>query len=407
VTAGHAGLGSEGMRQSVDIFISGGGIAGLSAAAALGQAGFSVCLADPMPPAAAEADDGSDMRTTAYLRPSVDLLDRVGIWSAVKDKATRLDVLQVIDSVGTPPVETERRAFRADDLGEDGPFGWNLPNWLTRKVLTDLVSDLDGVTIRLGVGFRSMIVRDREALVTLTDGTQLAAQLVVGADGRSSPVRTAAGIGASVTRYGQKALAFAVTHEAPHEFVSTEIYNQGGAFTTVPAPDRDGQPSCAVVWMADGAEADRRMGLPADALSLEATERSLGELGALQVVSPVRAWPVITQVADALTARRVALIAEAAHVLPPIGAQGLNTSLADVAALVEACAMPLGSEGMLSEYSGARSRDVKLRAGVIDLFNRVCKTDAAPVNALRRLGLRVVHDATPVRRAVMRAGLGG
>ncbi|MEM9342870.1 MAG: FAD-dependent monooxygenase [Pseudomonadota bacterium] len=390
----------------MDIFISGGGIAGLTAAAALGQAGFSVYLADPMLPVAAEGDDGSDMRTTAYLRPSVDLLERIGIWSALRDEATPLDVLQVIDTVGQPPVETERRAFRADDLG-DGPFGWNLPNWLTRKVLSRLVAEMDGVTVRLGTGFRSMLVREREALVTLTDGTQVAARLVVGADGRMSPVRHAANVGVSVNRYGQKALAFAVTHEVPHGFVSTEIYNQGGAFTTVPAPDRNGQPSSAIVWMADGAEADRRMGLSPEALAEEATERSLGELGAMTVVSPVRAWPVVTQVADRLTARRVALIAEAAHVLPPIGAQGLNTSLSDVAALVAAAEHPLGEDKMLKAYSDARASDVRLRAGVIDLFNRVCKTDAAPVNALRRLGLRVVHDATPVRRAVMRAGLGG
>ncbi len=89
--------------------------------------------------------------------------------------------------------------------------------------------------------------------MTLTDGARLSARLVIGADGRDSPVREAAGIGVRTTRYGQKALAFAVTHPEPHDNVSTEIYNRGGAFTLVPLPDHDGRPSSAVVWMDDGA----------------------------------------------------------------------------------------------------------------------------------------------------------
>ena len=395
------------MTEEVDIFVSGAGIAGLVAAAAFGRAGFSVVVADPMPPVADADTDGSDLRSTAYLRPGRDLIADAGLWEALAPHATPLEVLRVVDTTGWPPEVKGSRDFRADDLG-DGPFGWNLPNWLTRKVLSEILSATPGVELRLGTGFRSMLAREREVLVTLTDGARLSAGLAIGADGRNSPVREAAGLHARTTRYGQKALALAVTHPEPHGNVSTEIYNSGGAFTLVPGQDHGGLPSSSVVWMNDGPRAAELMAMDDADLNAAMTERSCGVLGPLTLASPRRVWPVVTQVADRLTARRVALVAEAAHVLPPIGAQGLNTSLRDVAALLESAtgADSLGSPEMLARYDRARAGDVHLRSLAIDLFNRVCKSDVGPVQAMRLAGLKAVHDIAPLRRAVMRAGLG-
>ncbi len=396
------------MTENVDIFVSGGGIAGLVAAAAFGQAGFSVCLADPAPPPTSMEAEGSDLRSTAYLQPARDLMDAAALWPALEAAATPLEVLRVIDTAGWPPVEQTRREFRADDLSAR-PFGWNLPNWLTRKTLAEAIETTPNVTLRLGTGFKSLLARESEALVSLTDGTRLRARLVIGADGRASPVRAAAGIGHRRTTYGQTAFALAVTHPTPHDNVSTEIYNQGGAFTLVPMPDHARSPCSAVVWMNDAPEAHRLATLEAAEFDAHMTTRSLGILGPLTTVSPRRPWPVITQTADRLTARRTAILAEAAHVLPPIGAQGLNTSLQDVAALVAlAAADPsnLGSRNMLDAYARQRTTDIHLRAHAIDLFNRVCKSDAPPVQALRTAGLKAVHDIKPLGDAVMRAGLG-
>lgn len=396
------------MTERVDVFISGAGIAGLVAAAAFGRAGFSVVVVDPMPPAQAAESEGSDLRSTAYLQPARDLVEKAGLWGSLADRATPLEVLRVIDSAGWPPEERARRDFRAADLG-DRPFGWNLLNWMTRKTLSEAIAGLDGVDLRLGTGFRSMLTRRSEALVTLTDGGRLSARLVIGADGRASPVREAAGIGAHVIRYGQKALAFSVTHDAPHRNVSTEIYNRGGAFTLVPMPDHEGRPASAVVWMNAGPKAVELLEMDAAAFAAEMTARSLGVLGALRPASPRRIWPVVTQTADALTAERTALVAEAAHVLPPIGAQGLNTSLQDVAALLalaEEAPEELGGRAMLDAYERARAGDIRTRARAVDLFNRVCRSGAAPVQALRLAGLRLVHDIPPLRRTVMQAGLG-
>lgn len=394
--------------ERTDIFISGGGIAGLIAAAGFGQAGFSVVLADPMPPATAADEDGSDLRSTAYLRPAQALIDRSGLWAELAPHATPLDILEAVDSVGWPPEIRERRAFRSEETGAS-PFGWNILNWRARKVLSDCIAELPGVDLRLGTGFRALVQRETEALVTLSDGARLRARLAIAADGRASPLREAAGIGTDVTRYGQKALAFTTTHELPHENISTEIYNTGGAFTLVPMPDVDGRPASAVVWMNDDTEARVLMELEQPAFEEMMTLRSCGVRGALSLASPRRTWPVVTQKARALTAQRVAIIAEAAHVLPPIGAQGLNTSLQDVAALLrlaETDPHRLGDASMLDRYGRERARDIAARAHAIDLFNRVCKSAIGPVQDLRLAGLRTVHGIAPLRRAVMRAGLG-
>lgn len=396
-------------RERTDIFISGGGIAGLAAGISLARLGLSVTLADPAPPPEDGTDDAADLRSTAFLAPARALLEEAGLWERLADRATPLEVLRVIDCAGHPLAPVTERAFRSEDLGEPA-FGWNLPNWLTRKVLTEAAAETPGLTLKLGAGFAKLLSREAEALVTLTDGTRLTARLAIAADGRASPLREAAGIGVSVARYGQKALAFAVTHEVAHGNVSTELYHEGGAFVLVPLPDHEGRPASAVVWMQAGPEALRLAALDDAAFGRAATERSAGVLGALTPVTPRRVWPVVTQRAERLTAERVALIAEAAHVLPPIGAQGLNTSLHDVRALIDlARERPegIGDRMFLERYTKAREADIRARATVIDLYNRLCRSDAPAVQALRSAGLTLVHDLPPVRKGIMRAGMGG
>lgn len=393
-------------RQDTDIFISGAGIAGLTAAIGLARGGFPVTLADPSPPPD-EDDESSDLRSTAFLQPARALLESAGLWDQLAPFATPLETLRVIDCSGEPPQIKTERAFQSTDLDEVA-FGWNLPNWLTRKVLTKAAGQIPNLDLRLGTGFAKLLTREREALISLDDGTSLRARLAIAADGRTSPLREAAGIACDITRYGQKALAFAVRHDVPHDNVSIELYHAGGAFVLVPLPDTDG-PTSAVVWMHDGPEIARLAALDDAAFARAVTERSAHVLGDLRPVTARRVWPVVTQRAQQLTSERVALIAEAAHVLPPIGAQGLNTSLHDVAVLIDQAKSDpngLGTQRFLDAFARARSRDILARTRIIDMYNRVCRSDAPPLQELRSLGLRLVHDVKPLRAQVMRAGLG-
>jgi 2-octaprenyl-6-methoxyphenol hydroxylase len=267
---------------------------------------------------------------------------------------------------------------------------------------------------RPGTGTAQVLTRAEEARVTLSDGTRLRARLIVAADGRNSPVREAAGIGVRTLRYGQKALAFAVTHPIPHENVSTEIHRSGGPFTLVPLPDWTGEdgiarPSSAVVWMERGPEIRRLMSLDTSDFEAEMTQRSAHLFGPLKLVSQVTVWPIISQVADSMEAERTALIAEAAHVVPPIGAQGLNMSLADLRTLLdlaEAHREDPGARPLLRRYARARHAEVMARVTGIDALNRASMVEAQGLRDMRMRALDAIYRVAPVRRILMQTGLG-
>ena len=394
------------MRTTTDILISGGGVAGLTAAAAFGSAGFSVLCIEPTPPVTDATAPGADLRTTAFLTPSIAVLQAAGLWQGLAPQAAALQVMRIVDAGGALQEPRQVKDFDASEVS-DQPFGWNLPNWLLRREMLARFAELPNVTLRTGVSTSALVTREDEALVTLSDGAQIAAKLVIAADGRDSTMRKAAGIGVKTFRYGQKALTFAVTHLVPHQNVSTEIHRSGGPFTLVPLPDVDGKPASAVVWMERGPEAQRLFALPQSQFEDEINARSCLILGPLKLASKRMVWPMIAQLAQSMAGQRVALMAEAAHVVPPIGAQGLNMSLADLACLLDlAQTQPLGSAQMLQTYPRRRHAEVTARVLGIDALNRASMAQAPVLRDLRAAGLNLLHGIAPLRRSLMRAGLG-
>lgn len=394
--------------MDADIIISGGGVAGLSAAAIFGKAGFRVICVDPAPPVTERDVEGSDLRTTAFLQPAQSLLDEAGLWARLAPHAEPLQVMRIVDAGGEVSEPRIIKEFDAGDISEK-PFGWNLPNWLLRREMVAHLEGLETVEFRPGTGVSSLFTREAEARVGLSDGSKLRCRLVIAADGRNSPVREAAGVSVKTTRYGQKALAFAVTHPIPHEHVSTEIHRSGGPFTLVPLPDYDGRPSSAIVWMEEGPEAMRLKDLPEAEFEAAMNERSCLLFGPLKLASRRTVWPIISQVAERMYAERVALVAEAAHVVPPIGAQGLNMSLGDMRVLLElAQAAPerLGDRAMLETYHRRRHGEVKLRVTGIDVLNRASMVHAQPLRDVRAMGLNAIYSLAPVRKTLMQIGLG-
>ena len=391
-----------------DIIISGGGIAGLTAAAAFGTAGFDVLCVDPAPPVTTRDAEGSDLRTTAFLQPARDFLDAAGLWERLAPHAMPLETMRIIDAGGADPVARVSRDFESADIS-DLPFGWNLPNWLLRREMAARLDEMETVTFLPGVAAKGLFTRTAEARVSLSNGETRSARLVIAADGRNSPIREAAGIQVKTTRFGQKALAFAVTHPIPHGNVSTEIHRTGGPFTLVPLPDYDGRPSSAVVWMEEGPNAAALMEMEIPAFEAAMSERSTYLLGPLTLASRRTLWPIIAQHAETLYGERLALVAEAAHVVPPIGAQGLNMSLKDLSALLDlATSRPdtLGDADMLSAYHRARIMDIRARVAGITMLNRTSMQSAQPLRDLRAAGITALHGVAPVRRALMQLGLG-
>ncbi|SLN50690.1 2-octaprenyl-3-methyl-6-methoxy-1,4-benzoquinol hydroxylase [Roseovarius albus] len=392
----------------IDILIAGGGVAGLTAAILFGNAGFSVICVDPAPPVTERNAQGSDLRTTAFLQPAQQTLEDAGLWARLAPFAADLQIMRIVDAGGVEPAPRVIKEFDASDIS-DLPFGWNLPNWLLRREMLTHIDGLSNVTFQPGVGVTSLFTRTSEARVGLTNGNRIRCQLAIAADGRNSTLRQAAGIDVKTTRYGQKALAFTVTHPTPHEHVSTEIHRSGGPFTLVPLPDFEGLPCSAIVWMEDGAEAQRLAALPEAEFEAAMNERSCLLYGPLKLVSRRTVWPIISQQAKSLCGERLALVAEAAHVVPPIGAQGLNMSLADMRALLDlAQAAPdcLGDAQMLEQYHRQRHTDIATRVAGIDLLNRASQMHAQPLRDLRAMGLNAIYGMAPVRKALMQMGLG-
>ena len=392
-------------RETTDILISGGGVAGLTAAAAFGTAGFHVICVDPTAPVTDANDADADLRTTAFLQPAVAVLQAAGLWHRLAPHAAALQIMRIIDAGGLANEARHIKDFDAAEIS-DQPFGWNLPNWLLRREILARLADLPNVSFRPGIATTALLTRTSEARVTLSDGSQIAAKLAIAADGRNSTLRDALNIPVKTLRYGQKALSFAVTHPVPHQNISTEIHRSGGPFTLVPLPDRTGKPCSAVVWMESGPEVQRLAALPTPEFEAAITGRSCHILGPLTLATRLTQWPIITQIAARMSGERTALMAEAAHVLPPIGAQGLNTSLADLACLLDLAQTDLGGEKMLDTYHRRRHPDVQARVLGIDALNRAAMLGMPPLRDLRATALNALYAMKPVRQTLMKAGLG-
>jgi 2-octaprenyl-6-methoxyphenol hydroxylase len=395
-------------RISTDILISGGGLAGLTAACAFGTAGFDVICVDPNTPVTEPEDPAADLRTTAFLQPARGTLISAGIWPLLASHATPLQIMRIADAGSKDGRIRLIADFDAAEISHE-PFGWNLPNWLLRRETLNRLGALPNVRFLPGVAAGHITPRLSEALVALSDGSRLACKLLIAADGRDSPARKDLGIGAKTWRYGQKALVFSVSHPRPHLNVSTEIHRSGGPFTLVPLPDLDGRHHSSVVWMETGARAVELAQMDVAAFTGALNARACDVLGPLTLVGRRMIWPMISRLAARLSGPRTALVAEAAHVIPPIGAQGLNMSLTDIQTLLDlARDAPdqFGDRPMLDRYHTQRWPDVKARVTGVDLLNRAAMTNSPGLMALRLKGLQTLHGVALIRKTLMRAGLG-
>jgi len=398
-------------RIETDILVAGGGVAGLCATAAFAAAGFDTICVDPVPPVTDINAAGADLRSTAFLLPSVALLKQSGLWQRLDKYAAPLRIMRIVDSGGENHGIREQANFDAHDIDREA-FGYNLPNWLLRREMVAHVTELPTARLESPVKVNRITPRTNEALVNLSDGRQVCAKMVVAADGRNSLIREQLGIDIKSWRYGQKALVFNVRCEYPHENVSTEIHRSGGPFTLVPLPDQDGVHHCAVVWMDTGANADSLQKMPEAEFNAALNLRACGVVGKLELASKRILWPIIAQRASYLYGPRTALLAEAAHVIPPIGAQGLNMSLADLATLVRLtteardAGKDFGAPEVLKEYHSTRWPDMAARIKGVDVLNRAAMAESQNLRDLRRTGLKMLYGLDPLRKAAMKAGLG-
>ena len=392
------------MRQC-DIIVAGGGLAGLTAAAAFGKRGFDVvCCGQDESKGTADKDN----RVTAFLGPSCSVLGDAGLWDLIEGDATPLSVMCVADIPQDSAAALRAHAFRSEMINEHG-FGYAVPNRRLAAALEQSLAAAPNVDLQRGNGVRCALPRLSDAVVTLEDGSRIRARLVVAADGRESVLRSQAGIGVRRFGLGQKALSFDVIHDRPHDNVTLEIHESGGPFTLVPIADIDGLPASSAVWMETGIRAEQLAGMGDAEFNQAMNDRSRGLRGRLSLAGQRRLWPVNCQLAVRFAADRLALIGEAAHAVPPIGAQGLNMTLADIAALLEFAGdnrSRLGANAMLRQFDRTRRPQAAVRAAGVMALNFASFASPALIRNLRRRGLAGIESAPAIRRRLMRMGMG-
>lgn len=380
-----------------DVVVVGGGPSGRIAAIGLAQLGLSVALVAPLA-------GGQDGRTTALWQQSISFLKRIGVWDDLAQSTAPLAKMRMVDDTGGL-IRAPEVVFDSSDL-ELEEFGFNILNDRLNAVLEEKCSAEATLTV-----FPEQAVSVETApgsiLVETASGSRIRARLAIAADGRKSMLRDAAGIDVKTWAYPQVAVVLNIEHRLPHNSISTEFHTPTGPFTLVPLPGN--MSSIVCVESEDGAE--RLCAMKTAELEMELERRAHSILGSFKLASDVKSFPLSGMSASRLIGDRIALIGEAAHVFPPIGAQGLNLSLRDIidlTSVVEAACrrnVDPGDRSILEHYETKRRRDITTRTNAVDILNRSLLTPFLPVQAARGLGMYVVDKVAPLKRFLMREGM--
>ncbi len=384
------------MAKFFDVAVIGAGPSGLLTGLCLAELGFEVALLGPSAAAA-------DRRTAALFHGSIALLKRIGAWADIAGSAEPLEAIRLVDATGAL-VRAPEVLFQAREIGQPA-FGYNVPNTALTVSLERLAATRLTRVVASVATFE--FASDGVRLIT-ENGQQIECRLVAAADGRMSPARTAADINVRRWQYEQSAIVCGISHSRSHKRISTEFHKRCGPLTIVPGPGK----TASVVWVETPPEAARIVAL-VDAEFADELSRQLGGLlGTIAATTPRGLFPLSGQTADQLGRNRVALIGEAAHVIPPIGAQGLNLSFRDAAMLAEIAAEArgrgedFGDDATLAKYDAARKPDVTSRAWTVDLLNRSLLSTFSTVHWMRGAGLFALSTIGPLRHHLMREGMG-
>lgn len=394
--------------MKTEVLIIGGGVAGLAMALTLGKREISVTLIE-----------GFDLhnakpplhfgRTAALMGSSLDLLKELALWDRLKDITAPLKQMRIIDD-GNPKIDPVIIDFKAEEIGAE-MFGHNVPNMMLQTILLEAVKSCGSIKMICPDKLQSFESTPSHIIATLESGKEISASLLIGADGKKSKTRDLANIQFKENKYGQNAITCLFHHSKPHENISTEHHRAGGPFTTVPMPDDKGRHCSSLVWVEKTEEADKFIALDKTSFEHAIQKRSREALGEITLASNPESFPLSGVLAERFTAPRLALIAEAAHAMSPIGAQGLNLSLRDVSSLSDIILNALrlgediGSANVLERYEESRRLDINSRFEGVDKYNRLVSNNIDIVRLFRRTGLKSLSAIPALKQLAMKQGL--
>ncbi|WP_306251301.1 UbiH/UbiF/VisC/COQ6 family ubiquinone biosynthesis hydroxylase [Parvularcula sp. IMCC14364] len=399
------------MELHSDTIIVGGGLTGSLAALALADAGFSVTLIDADDPANMTGDN-FDGRTTAIAYASARLLKKLGLWERMAPQAGAINDILVTD--GRPAGRFRKGEvapgflhFDSRELGEGDaatPLGWIVENRLMRRVFFDAIAQHENITLIAPGLCKSMKAAAGHAEVSLTNGDTHRTRLVIGADGRRSPLREQAKIKTARWHYPQSGIVCTVAHEKDHLGIAQEVFLPAGPFAILPMTDN----RSSLVWTENAKSADSYMALSDTPFLAEITKRFGSYLGELSLAGPRWSYPLGFHIASRFHADRLALIGDAAHGIHPIAGQGYNLGVKDIAALRDVlletrqAGLDIGHGTPLAKYDRWRRFDSASLAFGTDALNRIMSIDNDLLRSARSAGMGLVNRIDPLRKIFMR-----
>jgi 2-octaprenyl-6-methoxyphenol hydroxylase len=386
-----------------DVIIFGGGLVGLALASALDSSGLSAIVVDPADPAP-RAGAGFDGRTSAVSSSSMRMLETIGVAHELAEPGCPIWRIAVADGL-----EPGGLHFDPDD---DEPLGFMHENRNLRAALHARADAGKNVWLLWKSRVANVDRGDHGVVVALEDGRKLSAPLLIAADGRNSRTREAAGINIARWKYDHQAIVSVLRHERPHDHVAYEIFYPSGPFALLPMKDDKGGHRSAIVWSVLREDAAGWLSLSDANFAAEAEAAMGGFLGKVEMLAPRSSFPLGFHHAAQITAKRLALVGDAAHAIHPIAGQGLNLGFRDVAALAEVLVegarlgLDLGDKQLLDRYQRWRSLDALSVAFATDSLTRIYGIPGATASAIRRFGMGLVGRISPLRNRLMNEARG-
>ncbi len=389
------------MKQA-DVVISGGGMVGLPLGLALAQGGLKTVIVDASPPAKV-LDPKFDGRVSALAYASVRMLTALGVWEGLEPHAQPIHEILVTDGAEGKPASPFSLHFEAEEIGAKA-LGHIAENRHIRTALFEAVAREPNLELAAPASVTSLAVEAGRAMVTRTDDAEIAAALVIAADGRESRLRNEMGIGMIGWSYPQTGIVATVEHERPHHGVAYEHFLPSGPFAILPMTGN----RSSLVWTEAKTRAPGLLAMDEPDFHDELARRFGSHLGETRAAGPRWSYPLAFHLAREFVRPRFALAGDCAHGIHPIAGQGLNLGLKDAAALAEVLldaarlGRDIGALDTLKRYERWRRFDSFTLAASTDALNRLFSNDIAPLRHIRDLGLGIVDAIGPARRFFMR-----
>ncbi len=386
---------------STEVLVVGGGMVGMTLAAALAGAGIEVIILDSTAPARQE-ESAFDGRASAIAWGSAQALAAIGLWPSMASAAEPILDIRVSDGPSLLFLEYCHAEVA------DHPLGYIVENRDIRRCLFARLAELSSARLLAPVELARLERHGARVEAELGDGRRIEAMLAVAADGRNSPLREEAGIPVTAWSYPQTGIVATVAHERPHRGIAHERFLPAGPLAFLPMTGK----RSSIVWTEHGELAPVLLALDEADFTAELERRFGPYLGRLTLAGPRFSYPLALLHAARYVDERLALVGDAAHAIHPIAGQGLNLGLRDVAALAEILVdarrlgLDLGGGELLQRYQRWRRFDTMALMAATDALNRLFSNNVPLLRLARDLGLGLVNELPPLKRLFMRHAMG-